>query len=236
MENYYNDAQIPENIQSIKIDIGLSYACPHSQLWLEQDPNVYVFGFEPNPECVECIKKGNIEKRNPGHGDPIKQDYLDTRFGLIPVALGNVDTPKEMDFYQMSRDCGTSSLYYPNESELGVIKNVTTVPVYSLKHFFDAFNWSRFEIIEYIKIDAQGADYDILVGAGSYLKDRVVYITAEPEHYTYSGCSQNTAENMTCYLESQGFQRIHHPNTRDPTYLNTKFAHLKDSIYICQMG
>jgi hypothetical protein len=91
-------------------------------------------------------------------------------------------------------------------------------------------------MIEYIKIDAQGADYDILLGSGSYLKDRVVYITAEPEHYTYSGCSQNTAENMTNYLESQGFMRIHHPNTRDPTFLNTKFAHLKDSIYICQMG
>lgn len=233
---FYEDSQIPDHIKSIKIDIGLSYNCPHSQLWLENDPHLYVFGFEPNPDCIESIKSGNIQKRNACHGEPIKQEYLETRFGLIPVALGNVDSPKEMVFYQMSRDCGTSSLYYPNESELGNIKTITKVPVYSLKHFFDAFNWSRFEYIEYIKIDAQGADYDILLGAGDYLKDRVVYITAEPEHSTYSGCSQNNVENMTSYLESQGFQRITHPNTHDPTFINTKFMHLKDSIYICQLG
>lgn len=236
MENYYSDSKIPDYIKSVKIDIGLSYGCPHSQLWLEQDPSLYVFGFEPNPECIECIRNGNIQKRNPGHGDTIKQEYLDTRYGLIPVALGNVDSPKEMDFYQMERDCGTSSLYYPSESELGKIKNITKVPVYSLKHFFDVFNWSRFEYIEYIKIDAQGSDYDILLSAGDYLKDRVVYITAEPEYYTYSGCSQNTVQNMTQYLESQGFQKIEHPNTRDPTYINKKYMHLKDSIYICQLG
>jgi FkbM family methyltransferase len=236
MENYLNNLQIPENIRSIKIDIGLSYACPHSQLWLEHDDDLYVFGFEPNPDCIECIQAGNIQKRYHGHGDPIKQEYLDTRFGLIPVALGNVDAPQEMDFYQMERDCGTSSLYYPSESALGNIKTVTKVPVYSLKHFFDVFDWSRFEYIEYIKIDAQGADYDILLGAGDYLKDRVVYITAEPEYLTYSGCSQNTTENMTKYLESQGFIKVQHPNTRDPTFINSKYAHLKDNIYICQLG
>ena len=129
MENYFSDSQIPDYIKSIKIDIGLSYSCPHSQLWLEQDPNLYVFGFEPNPDCIECIKAGNIEKRESCHGDPIKQEYLDTRFGLIPVALGNVDSVKEMDFYQMSRDCGTSSLYYPMENALGNIKKVTKVKI-----------------------------------------------------------------------------------------------------------
>ena len=45
------------------------------------------------------------------------------------------------------------------------------VPVYSLKHFFDLFPWDRFEFIDYIKIDAQGADFDIIKGAGDYLNE-----------------------------------------------------------------
>jgi len=239
MKEYLNE--IPENIKRIKLDIGLSYNAPHSQDWLEHDKNneLFVFGFEPNPECVEIIKNGNIQKRHPTHGKSIEDRYLQNNFCLIPVALGNVNNITEvthMDFYQMSNDCGTSSLNIPNDQSLGPIKTVSKVPVYSLKEFFDLFDWNRFPYIEYIKIDAQGSDLDILHSAGDYLKDRVVYITAEPESKQYSNVSHNTMENMRDYLESQGFQYIRHPNTLDPTFLNTKYAHLKDDIYICQYG
>jgi len=96
------------------------------------------------------------------------------------------------------------------------------------------FDWDRFPIIEYIKIDAQGADFDILQGAENYLRERVVYITAEPESSQYNNCQHNTAENMNNYLQSQGFIHINHPNTADPTFINKNFIHLKDSIYIFQ--
>jgi hypothetical protein len=152
------------------------------------------------------------------------------------VALSNVEKPTNMIFYTMSNDIGTSSLYEPVDFSLGPVKSNIIVPVYSLKHFFDVFPWNRFEYIEYIKIDAQGADFDIIKGAGDYLKERVVFITAEPESAQYNGCSHNTAENMNDYLRSQGFVRIVHPNTSDPTFLNIKYSHLYDKIYIRQMS
>ena len=233
MEDYLKS--IPLNISNIKLDIGLSYSAPQSNDWLSNEPNLFVFGFEPNPESVQNILQKNITKRHPCDGEPLKNEFIETRFRLIPFALDNVTEPINTNFYAMSKDVGTSSLYRPVDESLGPIKSVIKVPVYSLKHFFDLFPWNRFEYIDYIKIDAQGADFDIIKSAGDYLKDRVVFITAEPETVHYFGCNHNTSENMTEYLKEQGFEKISHPNTTDPTFLNTKYKHFHDKIYIKQV-
>lgn len=238
MENHVSFCNIPDSIRKIKIDIGLSYSCPHSQNWLENDENLYVFGFEPNNDCIRTIKEGNIKKRHVEHGEPISDFNLKNNFCLIPVALGNPKSEgiTEVNFYQMKNDCGTSSVYPPVDINLGPIDSVIKTRLYSLKNFFDIFDWNRFPYIEYIKIDAQGSDYNIILGAGEYLKDRVVYITAEPENRQYDGADSNTTENMRIYLESQGFIQVYDRNTSDPTFLNKKFQHLKDDIYIYQCG
>jgi FkbM family methyltransferase len=232
----YTTVTMPSYIKRIKIDIGLSYNAPQSQVWLENNPDLFVFGFEPNPDCLDILQKGNIQLKHPAHSAAVKDEYLKTRYCIVPVALNNVTEPTQMDFYKMQNDCGTSSLYNPIDPFIGAVKEVVSVPVYSLKHFFDVFPWHKFEYIEYIKIDAQGCDYNILVSAGDYLKERVVYITAEPESAQYANCQHNNAENMSAYMESQGFERIHHPNTHDPTYINRKFMHLKEHIFIYQRG
>jgi len=41
---------IPDKCIHVKLDIGLSYNAPQSQSWLSKEPNLMVFGFEPNPE------------------------------------------------------------------------------------------------------------------------------------------------------------------------------------------
>jgi hypothetical protein len=233
MEEYLKN--IPDNICNIKIDIGLSYNAPQSNNWLSNESNLFVFGFEPNPESVQTILQKNIIKREQFHAEPLKDEFINTRFRLLPFALSNVEESTIMDFYTMSKDTGTSSLFEPTAKHLGPIKSKITVPVYSLKHFFDLFPWDRFEYIDYIKIDAQGADFDIIKGAGEYLRDRVVYITAEPENTDYRGSSHNTVNNMTEYLKMQGFERIFHQNTSDPTFLNNKFKYLCHKIYIKQL-
>lgn len=236
MDKLVSLSNIPDNITRIKLDIGLSYNCPHSQIWLEHNNDLYVFGFEPNIESINIIKNGNIQKQQSFHSKPISDYFLQNKFCLIPVALGNVSEVSYVKFYQMDKDCGTSSLYIPIDKSLGSIKSVIKTPLYSLKHFFDIFDWDRFPYIEYIKIDAQGSDYNILLGAGDYLKDRVVYITAEPEHKQYENSENNTTVNIKNYLESQGFIQVFNKDTIDPTFLNKKFEHLKDSTYICQLG
>lgn len=233
MEEYLRDLHIPDHIQSIKIDVGTSYGANQSQVWLEQDPNTFVFAFEANPDCVEIIRKGDIPIQHPEHPPAISNENQ-KRFHLIPVALGS--QKGVVNFYKMGKDCGTSSIYYPRDPSLGDIKETIQIQMFTLQSFFDVFPWDRFPHIDYIKIDAQGADLDIIMSAKNYLKERVVYITAEPETMQYHHCSHNTEYNMTQYLESQHFERIHHPNTHDPTYINKKFMELKDSIFIYQKG
>jgi FkbM family methyltransferase len=235
MQNYISNINFRnEKCTHVKIDIGLSYSAPFSQKWLEKEDDVLVIGFEPNPESVSSILSGNIKKQHPDHGEPIKAEYINDRFFLIPVALSNVNNPTEMTFYKMQNDCGTSSLYKPLGNSIGPVKEIVSVPVYSLKHFFDLFPWDKYEFIDYIKIDAQGSDIDILKGAEDYLTERVVYITAEPEYTQYEKCDHNNENSMYEYLHSQGFIRVYHPNTQDPTFLNKKFLHLRENIYICQ--
>ena len=224
---------IPDNITHIKIDIGLSYNAPHSNIWLCNEPNLFVFGFEPNPKSVKSILGKQIIPRQNGHGEVLDKKFIDSRFKLIPFALSNVSQPTTMKFHATEIDVGTSSLYKPIDASLGGFEEVN-VPVYSLKHFFDIFPFDRFEYIDYIKIDAQGSDLDILMGAGDYLQ-KVVYITAE-ESCQYESSQHNTADNMTKYLESQNFIRVFNKETSDPTFLNKKYQHLGDKIYIYQSG
>jgi len=205
---------IPENCTHVKLDVGLSYSAPQSQDWLAKEPNLMIFGFEPNPEIVDSIKKYIDEKR----------------FSLVSVALSDVNKVEQMNFYINKNDCGTSSLFKHDEKHLGSIEKVVQVNVCSLKMFFDNFPWERFEYIDYIKIDAQGSDLNVLRGAGKYLQERVVFVTAEPDGYRYYGAE----ECNTDYMLSQNFIKIDHPNTQDPTFVNSKFIELAKKIYINQ--
>ena len=101
--------------------------------------------------------------------------------------------------------------------------------------FFDQFPWNRIDYIDYIKIDAQGSDLNILKGAGDYLKNRVVFVTAEPDGNQYIGAYKCNIDNITNYMISQNFVKINHPNTVDPTYVNKKFLNISNNIYINQI-
>ena len=149
-------------------------------------------------------------------------------------ALSNVTEPTTMKFYVSQDDCGTSSLYPNNEQHLGKIKEVINVPVYSLKMFFDGFPWERFNYIDYIKIDAQGSDLNILKSAENYLQERVVFVTAEGDGHQYIGANECNDENIIEYMKSQNFIHINHANTHDPTFINKNYIDKLNSIYIAQ--
>lgn len=231
------DYTIPPSCSHVKLDIGLSYNAPQSQSWLSrEDAGLMVFGFEPNPESIMCITNKDNKKQHPSHGDCLEHKYIDEgRFVIQPCALSSVEEPSTMKFYVSTNDCGTSSLFPNDETHLGKIKEVIDVPVYSLKMFFDGFPWDRFEYIDYIKIDAQGSDLSILKGAGSYLSERVVYVTAEGDGHQYIGAGECSTQNIISYMESQGFMLIRHPNTTDPTFVNKRYIERSKSIYIEQL-
>jgi FkbM family methyltransferase len=221
MDTYFENISIPDNVTHIKIDIGLGMYNINSTNWLCNESDLFVFMFDPNSDSISSSVSSMRDRFN----------ISDNCYTILPVALSDVDEPTSMEFYSMEADGGTSSLYQPIGNILGPVKQISSVSVFSLKHFFDRFPWDRFEYIEFIKIDAQGADFDIIKSAGSYLKERVVYVTAEAEDSFYENCLNNTELNMENYLITQDFVKIQHPNTRDPTFVNKKFSHLTPYIY-----
>lgn len=225
---------IPPSCTHVKLDIGLSYSAPQSQTWLShEDSSLMVFGFEPNPESVACI---TTKKQYPYYPNCLQHKYIDEgRFVIQQCALSSVSEPTTMKFYVSKDDAGTSSLFPNDETLLGKIKKVVDVPVYSLKMFFDGFPWDRFEYIDYVKIDAQGSDLNILKSAGSYLSERVVYVTAEGDGYQYIGAAECNTQNIIDYMKSQDFILIKHPKTTDPTFVNNKYLKISNSIYIQQL-
>ena len=190
-----------------------------------------VFGFEPNPDAFTTIKYNRINLTN--------INKFNGRLHIFKTALSNVEKEEELEFYSTIKDCGTSSLYKPiddmaRDGQGFGYYNIIKVPVVSLKMFFDEFPWDRFEYIDYIKIDTQGSDLNILKGAGEYLKEKVVFVTSEPDGYQYIGAHECNTDNITNYMMSQNFVRVNHPNTTDPTFINKKYMLLKDKIYISQ--
>ena len=228
--------EIPPNCKHVKIDIGLSYTAPISNKWLIKEPDVFVLGVEPNPHCCDMIMSSNFEKTTFLDFNLEKKFIEQGRFQLLQCALSDVDGLVVQPFFINQHDYGTSSLYTHDQQTLGPIERVVNVNVINLKMIFENFPWDRFEYIDYIKIDAQGSDLKILQGAGDFLKERVVYITAEPDGHYYNGCENCNETNIDTFMLSQGFNKIKHPNTSDPTYINTKFINLKDKVWIHQSG
>jgi hypothetical protein len=223
---------IPKGIKHIKLDIGLSYNAPMSQHWLSHENDLVVFGFEPNPAAVQSILSGAI-KRSPGHGEPLNTKFIGTNFFLIPCALG-LSKENTIKFFVTKDDCGCSSIYPPKIFE---IERIIETPIFSLSDFFDLFPFDSHPVIDYIKIDAQGADLDIVKSAGTYLQERVVYLTLEAENTTYSNTS-NSLEEIDKYMKNIGFIRYTSHHTSDPTYLNTRYTeYVKNhNIQIYQKG
>ena len=205
---------IPSKAQRILFDIGASFCAPHSEVWTRGNDDVFVFAFEPNPICIESIKSGEW-KQNP-YGSSWRHQYqLDTKMlgnqvYLIESALFS-GQPKYSDFYCTTDDPGTSSLYEPSlDSPINVDQKIE-VPTFSLEELFKLFPWDRFPFIEHVKIDAQSADYDVLLGMGEYIK-KILYITVEA--HTIDSINKKPQYNnpdedpdrLKSYIERNGFE------------------------------
>ena len=211
-----NKLMLPLNLKHIKLDIGLSYNAPNSQLWLSKERDLFVIGFEPHPDNIKSILNGSI-KRNELHGEPLDAKYINKNFFLIPCALGLENN--NISLFSTINDYGCSSIYEPKFFN---IDNIFTVPCFTLKSFFDLFPFDIYPIIEYIKLDAQGSDLDIVKSGEIYIKEHVVIITIEPENYDYKN-TINSKDDIGLYMLNIGFYEIKDTKAIDPTYLNKKY-------------
>ncbi len=230
--------KLPANINSIKIDVGLSYTAPNSALWIKNNPSVFVFGFEPNSEAVDYLLYGKMHQKSARvstaasirkvGGLDIKK-YLGKNFMLFDVAIDNCE-PGMKKFY-MTKGVGTSSFHRPTNEVMNKqpehfsINEYMSVQTVRLSDFMSLLPWDRFEYVEHIKVDTQGNDVRVLESAGDYLK-KTVFITAEVAtdvQYEFSHTEQELDNLMAKY----NFEFLPNTNRRgNKTYVNRNFKHL----------
>jgi len=222
--------KIPSNCTKVSIDVGLSLNALQSEQWLSKDPNLFVIGFEPVKFNIESILNGYLKPS-------LNLKYLNKRFILIPCALSNENNLEGVSMY-VTPDKGTSSLLLPKYFEVEHIEKVSVVTLESFLSSF--FPFDRFPMIQHLKIDTQGSDFNVLLGAGNFIS-KFLAITVEIDNYAYHDTINNPAK-IRRYLARQGFfqynmekgKRIRNinnfilnlrrskikVNTKDPTFLN----------------
>ena len=85
--------KIPNWCKRIKIDIGLSENAPQTRIWLENQKDLLVFGFEPVKQNYDTILKGNSKFSN--RLDP---KFIGKKTFIINCALGNVKKMEKKKF------------------------------------------------------------------------------------------------------------------------------------------
>jgi FkbM family methyltransferase len=215
--------RLREGTKRINLDIGSSYYAPHSQVWLEKDPKLFVFAFEPIPESAEELKRGPV-LRFDNLPKAIESKNL-PRLSVIPCALG-LENDVEKKFYMTTDHADCSSLFQPKE--FGYTEQ--TVQMWRLDAFLKHLN---FPYIDYVKIDAQGNDFEIIKSAGIEASRRIVYVTLENESGQYHGIN-HSQEDVDKYMQSIGFIKIDNMDTKDPTYVNTALRDKRDGCVVYQ--
>lgn len=205
---------IPAKKRKIKVDAGNSVNAPNSALWFDKDPDTIVFGFEPNPYSSAVLFSGQASKMY-DFANVLNERHFYKDFYQMKVAVGDENKPSNT-FYMTMGDPGTSSLNKPISFE---IAKKVHVPMIRLDYFLSKIPWERFDYIDMIKTDTQGHDLKALIGAGVYLKERVVCVSCEffVEGYQHV----HSMEMLQEYLVLQNFEKLD-----GDTWVNKKWKHL----------
>jgi FkbM family methyltransferase len=230
---------IPEYVTSIKFDIGLSCNAPQSKVWIEANPKALVFGFEPLSKNIKMISEGTSDW-------PIRLNPRDIgrNIFILPIALSSTSLNHKLKMKIADQDSGCSSLL----DSLNLLQSTSEyVPVFKLDDFMDYLDFKRIRFIEYVKIDAQGMDFEIIRGTKKYLK-KICFLTAEMD-LNYLETTNSTFK-LNLFMLLRGFLRIGkissyflHKifcltiNVDDPTYINLRLVNrINKNFFIYQKG
>lgn len=153
------------NLPLVLYDIGARYGIHYLYTELLKLPNFSVVGFEPDQQEAAKLNDNNISG--------IKKTF--------PVALAE---SKGVRTIYITKHPGCSSLYPPNKdllaeysvSDLFEVTDTTSVDTISIDEFTEEFDVAK---PDFLKIDIQGAEYEVLKGGQSTLSNNVLGVFLE---------------------------------------------------------
>jgi FkbM family methyltransferase len=189
---------IPEAAKHVKIDVGLAFNAPQSAVWIDNEPDVFVFGFEPIAKNREVIRLGNSKTQY-----KVNPKDLGIKLGIIPCALGSEVRADGIEFFVTKADPGCSSFLEPVAFE---VEYKEKVPLWRIQDFLTYFPFHRFPSIDHLKIDVQGSDFEVIKGIGTYFP-KIIFITVEIDVNGYLNTT-NDPKRIIRFLRKKGFIRV----------------------------
>ena len=174
--------KIPDNVKSLRIDVGLSDGPPHASAWLREIEDVFVIGFEPVRHSFIASSKMLSQIPN-----------SDKRYILYHCALDNVSEPTIATINVTHPNIGCSSLYWPKYGWKQKPRKIEKCDVVNINSILDKFPWGKNGIdhIDYLKMDTQGKDLDIFLSISEEHKKRIIFLKMETsihdDYVTMSG-------------------------------------------------
>jgi len=180
-------------MKKIFFDVGANSGSEFIDL-AKNNKDIMVYAFEPTPEMCEIIKTKAAGLNN---------------YRLIEKAVSNYEG-KATFHVAGQRDWGCSSLLqfsdksktkWPGRLDF-VVTKIIEVDVIRLDKFIEENNINT---IEYLHVDTQGSDLNVLIGLGHYLHivKQGVIEAANKEDILYFG--QNTKDQCIDFLNQNGF-------------------------------
>ena len=185
---------------SVIIDIGAHIGI-FSVLAARHAPNVRVFSFEPLPENFKILKS-NIEINN-----------LEKNIFSFPWAVSGLRGERNLNILART---GSSIVNNSKDEPLEKIK-VATVTLEEI------FNSNKIDHCNFLKIDCEGAEYEILYSTSPEILKRIKTITLESHDYF-----RDKKGELKKFLENNGFivclEKNNFPETAPVIWTNLLFA------------
>lgn len=224
----------PDSCTKICVDVGLSETAPNSAVWMLNDPKRCVVGIEPLGYNWERLEGKHDHGKNFTAGWPAVRINpcgiyvgnkiiidIPNKFYGLRCAIDNISHPEEKTFYHMVNE-GGSSLLKPSDKNDDEIKKIETVQCVSLKSVLNHIDWTKFKVIEHLKVDCEGHDLEVIKSAQGYL-DKIIFITFEMSKYNrghwHGHYDFKEAED---YMLEKDFEPVAYDGG-NITYLNNRF-------------
>jgi FkbM family methyltransferase len=143
---------------AVTFDVG-AHTGSYSLLLRKNYPDIQIFTFEPNPETFSILSQ-NVNQQD---------------INIFQLALGGNDTKAQIYSYSNEKDSEHASLHKEVMTGLHHSKEVVTydITVETLDTFCSR---NKIERIDFLKIDTEGNEYEVLKGAKKFLSHNNVSI------------------------------------------------------------